>query len=203
MAKNTCSIEGCDNYCVGRGWCKTHYYRWWRNGHPMALRPGLPPPIVRFWRCVQVDPDGCWTWTALLTELGYGRFSVNKRNHPAHRWLYEYLRGPLPRSLDVDHLCHNADPDCRGGSTCLHRRCVNPAHLEAVSRRENTLRGKAIPAINARKTHCPRGHAYDVIEPNRRGCSVCIKAHNVAGAIRRRERRERRNAAQGPLHDPV
>ena len=36
--------------------------------------------------------------------------------------------GPVPDSLELDHLCRN-------------RYCVNPSHLEAVSYRVNVLRG--------------------------------------------------------------
>lgn len=28
-----CSVTGCDKLVVARGWCRTHYYRWNRNGH--------------------------------------------------------------------------------------------------------------------------------------------------------------------------
>jgi len=34
-----------------------------------------------------------------------------------------------------------------------NRRCVNPDHLEPVTRRENILRGQSLMAHNARKTH--------------------------------------------------
>jgi len=78
--------------------------------------------------------------------------------------------GPIPDGLTIDHLCRN-------------RACVKPAHLEAVSQRVNTLRSPiAVAAINARKTHCKRGHAFDdlntrvSIGPNgqrRRDCRAC------------------------------
>jgi hypothetical protein len=47
--------------------------------------------------------------------------------------------------LTLDHLCRN-------------KACVNPAHLEPVTNRENVLRGVGLSAENARKTHCKRGH---------------------------------------------
>lgn len=29
-----CSIDGCDDIAKGRGWCNSHYQRWYRTGHP-------------------------------------------------------------------------------------------------------------------------------------------------------------------------
>lgn len=52
--------------------------------------------------------------------------------------------GPIPDGLDLDHLCRN-------------RACVNPAHLEPVTRQQNIQRS---PLVGA-KTHCAKGHAYD------------------------------------------
>jgi hypothetical protein len=94
------------------------------------------------------EDDGCWNWKA-STVAGYGSFhGADRRNGGAHRYAYEWFRGPIPTGLHLDHLCRN-------------RRCVNPWHLEAVTHAENVLRGESVPARNARKTHCPAGHSYD------------------------------------------
>jgi hypothetical protein len=63
----------------------------------------------------------------------------------AHRVSYVLAHGSIPDGLQLDHLCRN-------------KLCVNPTHLEAVTARENTLRGVSVAAVNAKKTHCPRGH---------------------------------------------
>lgn len=38
MGKSTCSISGCAKGVFGRGWCQTHYGRWWRNGDPLVVK---------------------------------------------------------------------------------------------------------------------------------------------------------------------
>ncbi|MDX3520753.1 HNH endonuclease signature motif containing protein [Streptomyces scabiei] len=102
--------------------------------------------IERFWSKVD-RTDGCWLWEASKTGTGYGRFSLNGQMVLAHRFAYELQRGEIPAGLHVDHLCRV-------------RHCVNPAHLEPVTCRENLMRGDTPAARNASKTHCVKGHEY-------------------------------------------
>lgn len=110
--------------------------------------------MERFWSKVQIgEPDGCWLWKACLTPQGYGRFHWRGRSVQAHRVAYELAVGPIPEGCELDHVRE------RG---CVHRHCVNPAHLEPVTPEENKRRqdiGKAA-RINAAKTHCVRGHEF-------------------------------------------
>ena len=92
-------------------------------------------------------PDECWLWMASRNTAGYGRMQFNYKHHVAHRLSWELHVGPIPDGLVIDHLCRNTS-------------CVNPAHLEPVTDRVNILRGTAPTAEAARKTHCPKGHAY-------------------------------------------
>lgn len=85
--------------------------------------------------------DECWPWNAGCTPGGYGEFTLEKTTVYAHRWAYEQAYGPIPEGLAVDHTCHNSDLNCPGG-VCAHRRCVNPAHFEAVTSQENLRRGR-------------------------------------------------------------
>ncbi|GAA3852233.1 hypothetical protein GCM10023084_03040 [Streptomyces lacrimifluminis] len=124
----------------------------------------------------------CWVWTARLTTDGYGGFHFWSALR-AHRFAYLVTRGPVPDGLVLDHQCHNRDETCAGGIGCLHRCCVNPAHLELASRRENTLRGKSLQAVNAAKTHCASGHLLDAANTRvtpigarvRRTCRACTR----------------------------
>ncbi len=87
----------------------------------------------------------CWEWGGRIGSTGYGSFSINSRPKLAHRVSHELYKGPIPKGLQIDHLCRNP-------------KCVRPDHLEAVTSRENTLRSTGLAAINAKKTHCFMGH---------------------------------------------
>lgn len=130
-------------------------YQRWREKHPPKGGPTREELIFsKFERT-----DGCWMWTGASHNQGYGQFG--KPSVLAHRLVYEMLIGPLADDTTLDHLCHPIDGSCPGGRACPHRRCVNPAHLEPVTLATNVLRGLSPPAVNARKTHCPKGHPYD------------------------------------------
>jgi hypothetical protein len=116
------------------------------------LDPRLPD---RFWRkCIPEPMSGCWLWTACHTRDGYGAFARRVTadaplvKRVAHRFAYEVLVGPVPTGLQLDHKCR-----VRG--------CVNPAHLEPVTNRENQMRGVAFVVANANKTHCNHGHEFN------------------------------------------
>jgi hypothetical protein len=151
--------------------------------------------LERFW--VKVDkrgPDECWPWRGAQGAGGYGTIRrAGGGNAPAHRIAYELFVGPIPVGLDIDHTCH--DPEtCAGGDGCPHRGCVNPAHLEPLTHRENVLRGNTIGRINAAKTHCKRGHPLSgdnlYLRPDGgRQCKACTRMHRIAFDARQKAER--------------
>lgn len=105
----------------------------------------------------------CKPWTGPIDAKGYGRGPGH--HQLAHRVAYELEHGPIPEGLEIDHLCRN-------------RSCVEVTHLEAVSHRENLLRGDTLPGINARKTRCVHGHPFNnanthIDREGKRHCRAC------------------------------
>lgn len=139
-----CTVFGCMTRAPRRGWCGKHYKRWKTHGDPTYSLLDLE---VRFWSKVDATGD-CWEWTAAFSNWGYGAFWHNGRMQDAHVVAWEILIGPAPKGLTPDHLCRN-------------HACVNVGeHIEWVTSAVNKARGYSPAAINARKTHCPKGHLY-------------------------------------------
>lgn len=89
----------------------------------------------------------CWQWTGYKNKKGYGIISYKSKPKQIHRLSYEIYKGRIPKDLTIDHMCRNT-------------LCFNPDHLEAVTLKENILRGFSYAAMNARKTHCNHGHEF-------------------------------------------
>lgn len=126
-------------------------------------------PARRIFTKVVFD-GACWRWTGSRNRYGYGHMKIDKRRKLVHRVLFELARGPIPERLEVDHLCRN-------------RWCVNPEHMEPVTRRENILRGESFAANNARSTHCVAGHEWTpentLSRPGGRNCRACRSRRNA------------------------
>lgn len=119
----------------------------------------------RFFSKVAIGPGACWIWKAHTDAKGYGRFKVAGKSWLAYRWLYTQLIEEPAEGITLDHLC-------------AVKACVNPAHLQPVTNKVNVLRGTGPTAVNASKTHCPRGHGYDRVAKRKDGssfryCSSC------------------------------
>jgi len=158
--RQICTAKKCGRPAVGGGLCLMHYRRKRRTGEA----EGLTLNRRFFDHILREDERGCWIWDKPHPETGYGQF----RGGLAHRWSYEFFRAEMPQDLDIDHLCRN-------------RACVNAWHMDPVPSGVNILRGVGPSAINARKTHCLRGHEFTDANtyrapgnPGTRHCRACI-----------------------------
>jgi hypothetical protein len=126
---------------------------------------------AHFWSRVDVPASAfdCWAWEKTQTDKGYGQYRIGDKVFLAHRISYELAFGEIPESLEIDHLCRNTI-------------CVNPFHLEAVTSQINNLRSRNPTALNAKKTHCTRGHEltetnlHKVKDSNWRICKECVRS---------------------------
>lgn len=122
----------------------------------------------------------CWLWNGDKNHAGYGRFSIKRKKYLAHRVSFRVSGNEIKEDMVLDHLCRV-------------RNCVNPAHLEQVTHRENTLRGDggwATGRTYAARTHCPNGHEY--VPENvysARGMRECKVCRNTAAREYQRRRR--------------
>lgn len=125
------------------------------NGH-MALNANrlltAEQINAKFWSNVAIIPfHECWEWIGRSSgKDGYGRFFVGLgKSVRAHQYSFT-MQNRAQSGLVIDHICRN-------------RSCVNPRHLRAVTRRTNALENNTGPtAANNQKTHCIRGHLFDL-----------------------------------------
>jgi hypothetical protein len=157
--------------------CERHYRRLKRTGTT------APRALADYLTRYTIDPSGCWLWSGALWPNGYGKTARKLYGTQlAHRVIYMASGRTIPVGLDLDHLCRV-------------RHCVNPDHLEPVSRSVNLLRG-----FDARKV-CRRGHdltdpANIHTDPNGvRLCAPCWRIRYQAAGKRYRDRRRQESTA--------
>jgi hypothetical protein len=132
-------------------------------------------------KCAPEPNTGCWLWTGAVNPGGYGHILYGDKTISAHRASYELHVGPIPEGLHIDHLCRV-------------RSCINPDHLEPVTRSENARRGLTVNHLRDKelaKTHCPSGHPYSgsnlIFHTNGgRLCRACRDAQNKKQRQRRK-----------------
>lgn len=148
------------------------------------------PLHERFWRFItRGSDDECWVWRGGRRTTGYGMMggdrNTGKKVVSAHRVSWEIHNGPIPDGLIV---CH----------TCEVKRCVNPAHVEPVTRQAHLLKSPRWPG---NWTECKKGHSLsgENLVPSMlpvRTCRTCWNERAVRTAERMRADPKRRAARQ-------
>lgn len=131
-----------------------------------------------FWSRV-LKTNTCWMWFGCRSADGYGRFQFKRTTINAHRMAYALKKGILDKSKQIHHLCNNPS-------------CVNPDHLEQITVRENVLLSDNPASINARKTHCNKGHPLsgDNLYCPPSGKRYCRTCGNILSRDYMREKRK-------------
>jgi HNH endonuclease len=141
-----------------------------------TIKNRLPESLLE--RIEFIPPCSCWLWSGAIDAGGYARLFFQGKKRFAHRLSYEYFVGKIPDGMVSDHLCRNTW-------------CVNPAHIEIVTQKENVLRGFAPTAVNSRKTCCIRGHEFtaeNTIRTKRgRVCRTCQSAWRKTDRDKRKQ----------------
>lgn len=158
----------------------------YHKGEPMSISEQvftIKNP-ERFLKSIRIDTESnCWNWVGYIDKhSGYGRMSRQQEGktkyYATHRVAYSIFKGDLTPGLVIDHCCKN-------------RRCVNPEHLREVTIAINsTVNSDSVFAKNKAKTHCKRGHSFDLsntgIDKKGRFCIRCKKDLEI---IRRKNKK--------------
>lgn len=162
--------------------------KYFQHGLGKGLGPGTKgrSELERLFDLIFFEPNtGCWIWGGNWDRFGYGRTSINcghSRFKFAHRVAYELLVGPIPNNLPLDHKCR------------VHC-CVNPAHLEPVTHKENVRRGIVSELVSKRRramTHCKRGHPFsgENLAVNSNGSRRCLACCRMRTKLTNKKKRK-------------
>lgn len=130
--------------------------------------------IIRYQTKIAVGfEDEHWPWLASTDKKGYGVFRLSPQQcSKAHIFGFVLHHGLIPDGLHVDHICNLPW-------------CQNPACWQLLTNPENNARSSSPSAVNARKTHCIRGHPFDientlVDKQGGRHCKACARTRGLA-----------------------
>ncbi len=110
-----------------------------------------PSKIVSFLERIYFHDgeDPCWEWMASRTRLGYAEYHWNRRHISAYRFAWILFVGPLDPAQEVHHKCFNPS-------------CVNPDHLQPLTKEEHDEIHAHSNPVRAKlfETHCQHGHPF-------------------------------------------
>ncbi len=104
-----CSAPGCDRPVKYVELCNAHYQKLRTYGDPLAGYRSYRSPEESFLARTAREGE-CLVWTGTRKPSGYGEIRAGGRMVRAHRYAWERVNGPIPKGMQVDHICWN--PSC-------------------------------------------------------------------------------------------
>lgn len=134
----------------------------------MAYREIYEKRLQKFLAKVYIDNETkCMIWTGSKTIGGYGVVGFRGKRHVAHKAFWLFLNKTIPDGYDLDHLCRN-------------RACINPEHLEPVTRSTNLRRG--FESRGCKNGHEVNDENFTIINRKdgsfERRCKICHRERN-------------------------
>lgn len=127
-----CAFDKCERDAVCKGYCDKHYRRVLKRGDVNdfgSRKVEEGNAVERFHKKYEISESGCWIWTAGTRPNGKGipyprHWTDSGKSIGAHRFSFEIVCGPIPKSM---YVCHKCDMPL----------CVNPDHLFVGTHHDN------------------------------------------------------------------
>lgn len=125
--KLSCTIDGCNDAVLAKGFCMKHYWRNHRHGSPHAHPDNDGEPLAWLQRHANWRGDDCLIWPFARNRSGYGSLRYQGRTMGAHRAMcFESYGAPADAGMEAAHSCGNG-----------HLGCANPLHLRWATPQAN------------------------------------------------------------------
>lgn len=126
--KRKCSVEGCDRWHHGNGFCTMHWRRVRKNGSTETTLRERGLALATFKESmVGPFPDSCMIWPHCRNGSGYGYIWAEGQRFGVHRYTCLVTLGAPPTPEHVAaHSCGNG-----------HLGCFNPLHLRWATTSDN------------------------------------------------------------------
>lgn len=113
--KHICSISGCGNPRLAKGWCRKHYLRWYKYGDPLFTKQTPNGELLRYFEeeVLSYDGEECLIWPYGRNAYGYAVMTADGEKQIVSRYLCERTKGAPPsKRHDAAHSCGKGNLGC-------------------------------------------------------------------------------------------